>query len=229
LFEPFHAGLESLRAEAEFFEESDAASAAFCELLSDGDLFFWGGGGEFGEVCGVAAADLFNGGEVGAHAPEDLFFFEAFRHGDFDGAIERKFAAVNADECIVAVVEGVFGGEEGAAEASASDFDLFGEEDFFFAAEEWDFAHLAEVDADGVFAAASFVFVVDANFLAAAFAAGEWERFNGRGGIGDELDAEFFEADDEVIEMQGIFGFVRQIGVDLREGEVALAEGGLNE
>ena len=40
LFEPFHAGLESLRAEAEFFEEGDAASAAFCELLSDGDLFF---------------------------------------------------------------------------------------------------------------------------------------------------------------------------------------------
>jgi hypothetical protein len=88
---------------------------------------------------------------------------------------------------------------------------------------------LAEVDADGVFSAATFVFVVDANFLSAAFAAGEWERVDGRGGIGNELDAEFFEADDEVIEMEGIFGFVRQVGVDLREREVSLAEGGLNE
>jgi hypothetical protein len=136
---------------------------------------------------------------------------------------------VDFDECIVAVVEGEFGGEQGAAEAAARDFDLFGEKDFFVAGQERYFAHLAEVHADRVFSAATFVFNIDAHFLAFAATDGRRQRFERNGGIGNQLNAEFLEADDEVVEMQRVLGFVRQVGINLRKREVALLESGLNE
>ena len=147
-----HQRLHLLGPDAQFLDQRHRLAAADLDHAPQFRLFVLGGAlvDELVEVLDVLFHQRLERPQVVRHAGEDLLLLEVLGLRDLHGAVEGKFAAVDALERLDDAAQGEIAFEDFAAEAAAGDFDLFGEVDFLVAAEQRDFAHLRQVHADRV-------------------------------------------------------------------------------
>ena len=160
------------------------------------------------------------------HASLNLRFLQTFGDGDLDCSVERKVGRVNHRQHVDGRFHCVVTLHEFPAEPLASDFNFFGERDFFFASQQRDFAHLCEIHADRVVDLAAAVSVkvdtVDRLDLLLLLFLVSGQRLIVR----YDLHVEIVDGHEKIVEFLGTDGFVRQVVEDLRELEVPLTGAG---
>ncbi len=169
------------------------------------------------------------------HPGNNLFLGQALGQRNLDRAIKRQGALEYFSQRGQRRLEGHVAAQDRAAEALARDFDLFGQGDFFGPGQERNLGHLAEIHADriaaefGLFAGQGDDLGGGRGIVVLDLRAGKFLLFL-LGGIVelglrpmvDQIDAFFFQGDQEIIEPFRIDFFVGQIVVDFVVRQIAL-------
>ena len=158
------------------------------------------------------------------HAAQDLIFFQTFGDRDFNGPIKWEFAAIDLLQDINRLLEGIIAFEQVATKPLASDLDFFCQRDLLFTGQQGNFAHLREIHADRIINFPGFVFGLF-RFNGPCLSSTAFEeniRSGGKLFVSDDLQAQFVERHQQIIEFFGINRFVRKVGVHLRKRQKPL-------
>ena len=244
LLEPVHAGRHS----AEHFEERLHAPGAEAQLLDERQRLgpiaaeaqprrpgLVGAGALVDEDAEVGLAPLDESherGEVVRHPRLDLFLREPLGERHLDCAVEGELPFVDALEGVDGRLHRPRTAEDRAPEPLSGDLDPLCQRDLFRPRQERNLGHLGQIHPDrivaGVGRRAGDRLVASGRRLGLRRRALDG-RHDRRGGLVEEIDPLFLEGDKQGVDLLGVNGLVREVGIDLIEGQVALGTAGGDE